>query len=413
MCTAAVMFAATACSGGASELASQDATDSGPLEVSISPEDGATEVRPDLPVTVTASGGEITDVKIEESTPVPEDGAEDSGDDIPASGTLNGDKTEWVSDWTLAPGSDVTVTAVVDKGGESSEFTSEFSTQEAVVGKRLELKQNQPNSGDTVGIGMPVMIDFDMPVQNKARVEAAMEVTSDKPATGAWNWFGDKKAVFRPGEYWQPHQKVTVDLHLAGVQAAPGVYGVQDHRIEFEVGREQITEVEEDAHSMTVERDGEKVKDFPVSLGMVTTRKYTTTAGAHLVMSRERNVELTNGTLGVSKDDPRYYSEIADYAMRISWSGEYLHSAPWNPRVGEANTSHGCINMTVADSKWYYDNSLVGDPVVITGTDRELEVDNGWGYWQRPWKEWLDNSALGEADDTGKAGTPGSPHHQE
>ncbi|WP_415840945.1 L,D-transpeptidase, partial [Nocardiopsis rhodophaea] len=183
------------------------------------------------------------------------------------------------------------------------------------------------------------------PVQNKARVEAAMEVTSDKPATGAWNWFGDKKAVFRPGEYWQPHQKVTVDLHLAGVQAAPGVYGVQDHRIEFEVGREQITEVEEDAHSMTVERDGEKVKDFPVSLGMVTTRKYTTTAGAHLVMSRERNVELTNGTLGVSKDDPRYYSEIADYAMRISWSGEYLHSAPWNPRVGEANTSHGCINM--------------------------------------------------------------------
>ncbi|WP_415840901.1 Ig-like domain-containing protein, partial [Nocardiopsis rhodophaea] len=185
------MFAATACSGGASELASQDATDSGPLEVSISPEDGATEVRPDLPVTVTASGGEITDVKIEESTPVPEDGAEDSGDDIPASGTLNGDKTEWVSDWTLAPGSDVTVTAVVDKGGESSEFTSEFSTQEAVVGKRLELKQNQPNSGDTVGIGMPVMIDFDMPVQNKARVEAAMEVTSDKPATGAWNWFGD------------------------------------------------------------------------------------------------------------------------------------------------------------------------------------------------------------------------------
>ncbi|GAA2030317.1 hypothetical protein GCM10009800_14540 [Nocardiopsis rhodophaea] len=115
----------------------------------------------------------------------------------------------------------------------------------------------------------------------------------------------------------------------------------------------------------------------------------------------------------MSKDDPNYYSEIADYAMRISWSGEYLHSAPWNPRVGEANTSHGCINMTVADSKWYYDNSLVGDPVVITGTDRELEVDNGWGYWQRPWKEWLDNSALGEADDTGKAGTPGSPHDQE
>ncbi|MDA8371890.1 MAG: Ig-like domain-containing protein [Nocardiopsaceae bacterium] len=404
---ALVVLAASACTSGESDLASEDAGPAPDAELSITPEDGATEVRPDLPVSVTAEDGTITEVTVEQK---PAEGDADTA----MTGTFNKKKTEWTSDWTLVPGSDVTVTAVAENAdGDSSEIVSTFSTLPATEGQRLELKTNTPQDGDTVGVGMPVIVDFDMAVENKAQVEAAMEVTSEKPVKGTWNWFGDKNAVFRPEEYWEPNQTVTVDLHLAGVQASDGVYGTKDHSFEFEIGRSQITDIDEDEHHMVVERDGETVKEFPVSLGMATTRAYTTTSGTHLTMGKFTNFRMSNDTLGVPKDSPGWYEEYVAHAVQVSDSGEFIHTADWNYQLGEANTSHGCINMSVADAEWFYENTLPGDPVIITGTDRQLEVDNGWGYWQRPWDEWVEQSALGEADNTGEPGTPGSPHGKE
>ena len=66
--------------------------------------------------------------------------------------------------------------------------------------------------------------------------------------------------------------------------------------------------------------------------------------------------------------------------------------------------------MSNEDAKWFYEESLMGDPFIVNGTDRELEVDNGWGYWQRSWEEWLEHSATGEADSTDDSGTPGTVH---
>ncbi|GAA4935553.1 Ig-like domain-containing protein [Streptomonospora halophila] len=402
---AAVLMAASACSTDEGDLANEEPT-AAAADVTITPEDGGSEVRTDSPIVVDADKGKITDVKVEQKL------SEDETDES-MTGTYNDGKTEWVSDWTMHPGSDVTVTAVAENSeGESTEFISEFSTVEAVEGQRLEIKSINVEPGSTVGVGMPVVVDFDMPVKNKAQVEAAMEVRSEKPAEGAWNWFGDKQAVFRPAEYWEPHQKVTVNLNLAGVSASEGVLGVENRRLEFEVGRSQISSIDEDSHQMVVERDGEKIKEFPVSLGMATQQKYTTTSGTHLTMAFHTDYRMSNDTLGVSKDDPSYYEEYVAYAVRISNSGEFLHTADWNYQLGEANTSHGCINMSVPDSRWFYEESLRGDPVDVTGTDRELEVNNGWGYWQRSADEWVSQSATGEADDTSEAGTPGSPHHE-
>jgi hypothetical protein len=55
---------------------------------------------------------------------------------------------------------------------------------------------------------------------------------------------------------------------------------------------------------------------------------------------------------------------------------------------GRANVSHGCINARPDQAAWFYATSLRGDPVTITGTTRELDWRNGWGYWQVPWEEW-------------------------
>nr|WP_245646066.1 Ig-like domain-containing protein [Nocardiopsis trehalosi] len=410
LCAAALVFAATACSSGEGDLAGEDAGSAEEASVSITPEDGAGEIRPNQPVTVTAENGTITDVTVEQTG--------GDGEALAMSGTLNKDETEWTSDWTLVPGADVTVTAVAENAaGEGTEVVSQFTTTPSTEGQRLEVKTDtaayQMMTDGPVGVGMPIVVDFDMPVENKAQVEAAMEVRAEKPAEGAWNWFGEKQAVFRPAEYWEPNQKVTVDLHLAGVEASEGVFGIEDHSFELEIGRSQITDIDEDEHHMVVERDGETVKEFPVSLGMATTRAYTTTSGIHVTMGKFTNFRMSNDTMGVPKDSPEWYEEYVAHAVQISNSGEFLHTADWNYQLGEANTSHGCVNMSVGDAQWFYDNSIPGDPVIITGTDRELEVDNGFGYWQRPWDEWVAESATGEADDLGQAGTPGSPHMAE
>ncbi|TQN32030.1 lipoprotein-anchoring transpeptidase ErfK/SrfK [Haloactinospora alba] len=402
-----------ACSGSGSEGADTAGAEGGsdPVTVKVLPEDGGSEVRPDVPVTVQADGGSITDVQVEQSGGADTgDGSDSAVDEV--TGQLNDDKTEWVSEWNLKPGADVTVTATAEnEDGEESEAVSEFSTVPAPQGQRLELVSNFPTSGETVGVGMPVIVNFDLPVENKKQVENSIEVSADEPTQGAWNWFGDDMAVFRPKEYWPSGTEVTVDMHLAGTEASEGVHGIENHRLNFEVGRKQVSTIDSDSHQMTVERDGEQIQKFPVSIGKANVEKYTTTSGTHLTMNKRRELTMDSSTTGVPVDSPEGYKLDVEYAVRFSNSGEFTHAAPWNSAaLGEENTSHGCPNMSTEDAKWFYENSYQGDPLVVEGTDRELEVDNGWGYWQRSWDQWLENSATGEPDRTDEEGTPGSVH---
>ncbi|GAA4927452.1 Ig-like domain-containing protein [Streptomonospora halophila] len=414
---------ATACTGGSGSPTAAGEGETGPaVDVRISPKDGASEVEPDVPVTVEAADAKVTDVRIEQTGGAADAAAEESASPSPSgesglgevTGSLSEDESTWVSDRNLTPGSEVTVTATAENSdGEQTEVVSEFRTKQAVEGKRLELQSNFPTSGQTVGVGMPVIVNFDLPVENKAQVENSMEVTSETPVDGAWNWFGDTTAVFRPQEYWEPHQKVTVDLLLAGVEGSDGVYGIENHQLNFEVGREQISTIEDSQHTMTVERGGESIKTFPISNGRGDIRKYTTTSGVHLTMEKYDHLVMDSSTTGIPVDSPEGYKLDVDYAVRFSNSGEFTHAAPWNGRLGESNESHGCTNMSNADAKWFYEQSLMGDPLIINGTDRELEVDNGWGYWQRSWDEWLANSATGEPDTTDGEGTPGDVHGED
>ncbi|WP_233515293.1 L,D-transpeptidase [Marinitenerispora sediminis] len=408
----AALVLSAGCSAGADAQTSSDETAGNDVNVTITPADGSDEVRPDLPIVVAAEGGTITDVTVQRSSDDAEADAAGNGD--PASvhaitGTLNEAKTEWTSDWTLPPGSDITVTANVENpDGEASEVVSSFATLPATEGQRLELKSNFPASGDEVGVGMPIIIDFDMPVQNKAQVEAAMTLRSEQPAVGAWNWFGDQRVVFRTEEYWEPNQEVVVDMRFAGVLAAEGVYGVKNYQLRFDVGRSQISRVDNNTHRMLVERDGQQIQDFPISNGDGSRPEFRTTSGVHLTMERHRDYVMDSATIGIPEDSPGAYKLTVAYAVRFSNSGEFAHTSEGNTSLGIDNVSHGCTNMSLEDSRWFYENTLIGDPYIVTGTTRELEVDNGWGYWQRSWEDWLANSETGEADPTDDDAAPGS-----
>ncbi len=415
----ALALAATACTSGEAETQSggSEVPEADPAVLAITPADGSEEVAPNSPVTVTAENGVITDVRVDQAV-VDEASAGQAAEDDPAlyemTGTLNGDGTEWVSDWNLRPGSEVVVTATAEnEAGETTELVHEFTTLEAVPGQRLELASNYPVSGDTVGVGMPIVINFDLPVTNKAQVENSMEVVSEQGVQGAWNWTNDQTAVFRPEEYWDPYQAVSVDLHLAGVEASEGVYGVRNYRIDFEIGRELIATMHVPDHEMVITVDGEHERTIEVSNGKANRRFDTTSSGVHVLMERYEHITMDSTTVGIPEDDPGAYNVDVQYAVRTSNSGEFVHEASYNPNIGTANTSNGCTNLRMEDAQWFFNNTLMGDILDTTGTDREFEWDNGWGFWQKSWDEWLAGSATGEPHVTDGSGTPGSVHGEQ
>ncbi|MEC3895631.1 Ig-like domain-containing protein [Nocardiopsis sp. LDBS1602] len=415
---AALLSLLAACAPGGED---QDARNAPGPEPTITPEPGATGIAPNTPVRVETDSGTITDVSIEQVVPEEIASADTTGEDAESApelehtGTLNETGDRWTSDWNLRPGAAVTVIATAsDEAGRETEVVSEFTTLPADGKERLEVASTFPADGQTVGVGMPVIVDFGRPVTNKTQVENSIQVVSEEATRGAWNWLTDETAVFRPEEYWEPHQKVTVDLRLAGVEAGDGVYGTTDRRLEFEVGRELIATMHVPDHELNVAVDGEKVRSIPVSNGAADRHFNTTTSGVHLTMEKYSSMVMDSASVGIPEGSPGHYRLDVDWAVRTSNSGEFTHSAPWNSgNLGSANTSNGCTNMAPNDARWFHDEVLMGDVLETTGTDRELEWDNGWGYYQRSWEEWLSHSETGEPHVTDGSATPGTVHGED
>jgi len=92
--------------------------------------------------------------------------------------------------------------------------------------------------------------------------------------------------------------------------------------------------------------------------------------------------------------------------VRITWSGIYLHDAPWSVGAqGSTNVSHGCVNMAPADAELYYKMELTGDPVTIVGSSRAGVWGNGWTDWFLPWPKYLQGSVTDQAVEAGPDGS--------
>jgi lipoprotein-anchoring transpeptidase ErfK/SrfK len=351
--------------------------------VSFSPQDKAVGVPTDQPVVVAVHGGRLKSVRV------------NGGKSGSLPGMLSSDGTRWRSTATARPGARYTVTAVlVDAGGKESEATSTFSTAKAKETFDIEtITPNKDDTGLTVGVGMPVMITFDKPVTDRVAIERNLTVRSSKPVEGAWHWFDNRHVDFRPQKFWPAHTKVRVEARMAGVRGGPGLYGKRDVTLNFKIGRSQITKGSTDDHVLVVRRDGKKIRTMPMSAGQGGQWKYYTTSGIHLAMSREPSTVMTSP--GIGPGQPGYYQLTVYNTVRISNSGEYVHSAPWSVgSQGNSNVSHGCVNISPANAAWFIKNTLIGDPIIITGSPRKLEPMNGWGHWQENWREWLRWSTL-------------------
>ena len=161
-----------------------------PAVVTVTPADGAAMVAPGTRVQITASGGTLTQVTVA------------SGDSAVA-GQYGPDGTSWSARWGLRPAASYAVTVIArnGKGAETTEVTH-FTTRSAA--RILQISGITPGSGETAGVGMPIIVDFNYDVarSDRAAVERALEVGSDVPVTGAWFWASDSEVVFRPQSYW-------------------------------------------------------------------------------------------------------------------------------------------------------------------------------------------------------------------
>ncbi|WP_433469252.1 Ig-like domain-containing protein [Spirillospora sp. CA-128828] len=393
-----VLLLTTACSGGEKDsgVTVGEKGDATVPQVTINPGNGNTKAAPENGVVVTAAGGTLEQVTV-------------TLKGKPVDGAMTADKTSWKSR-TLRPGAKYQVTAVAKSPkGKSTTVNATFATQKAA--NALSIVDITPGKNEKVGVGMPIQVTFNRPVGDKKAVESALEVKSAKPATGAWYWSNDTTAIFRTknGTWWEPNQNVTFTAKLAGVKSGKKTYGVSDFSRRFRIGDSHIITISTKKKRAVVEKNGKKVRSWPISAGrggrvVNGVDTYLTTSGIHLTMGKENPAIMTSEWMGVDPKDKANggYKEVIPFAVRISNSGEYIHSMAatvW--AQGHQNVSHGCVNSPPKDAQWFYKFSYIGDPVIITGTKRKLEPFNGTSYYQMSWNRWVKGSALDRTVTTG------------
>jgi lipoprotein-anchoring transpeptidase ErfK/SrfK len=352
-----------------------------PAELSISPAKNAEGVLPTEPVVVEATTGTLGAVTVTDA----------KGKQVAGAVGTDG---SWNSTGRLAPSTAYTVTATATgSDGTPSTTTSTFTTLKPKVTATYGIL----NSGETVGVGMPVSIQFDSAVTTpamRAEVEKLVKVTTSPKQAGAWGWLDNRQLMWRPAAYWQPGTKVSISARLTGVQTGAGKWVANDDSASFTVGSSMISTVDMKAHTMTVRRGGQLVKVIPVSTGRPgddTETRY----GTKVIIRKEGAVTMDSSTVGIPKGKPGYYKIDTKFNLRLTWTGEYIHAAPWSVgSQGSANVSHGCTNMSPANAQWMFENSKVGDVVKFTGSNRPFLPTEGIGVWQYSFTQWKAQSAL-------------------
>ena len=202
-----------------------------------------------------------------------------------------------------------------------------------------------PLQGETVGVGMPVIVTFDVPVTDKASIERHMSVTSTPRQPGSWHWLSDQEVHWRPKAYWQAGTDVDVDVDINSVPAGDGIYGQESRHVDFTVGDANVYKVNAQTHQMQVFSNGELLRTLPITTGKP---GFTTRSGVKVIIEKFREKRMNSETVGIDRDDPDAYDiDDVEYAMRVTYSGEFIHAAPWSVgSQGSANVSHGCTGMS-------------------------------------------------------------------
>jgi lipoprotein-anchoring transpeptidase ErfK/SrfK len=350
-----------------------------PISLSVTPAAGKKNVPVSAEVGVKVSGAEVTAVTLTDS----------KGKAVP--GTLRDDGSAWVPGKTLKTNEKYAASVVATSAnGLTKTATTTFTTMGAPgrrTGTGLYLFDDH-----TYGVGMPVVVEFSPGIKkaDRAAVQKRMFVQVSPAQPGSWSWTSSgTQAYYRGPQFWQRGTTLTVRIGVGGLPTGGGRYGDRDRSATAKIGRSFIMRVDNATKKMTVEQDGKVVKTAPVSLGKAST---PSSSGTMVVMDKLASTVFdTTAELGPEEG---YRTEI-DYAQRLTWSGQYIHSAPWSVgSQGRRNVSHGCVNVSPSNARWLFAKTLIGDPVIVKGTGDKLAYGNGWTAWNVSWQEFLKGSAL-------------------
>ena len=345
------------------------------LQASVT--DGEVGVPEDQPVTVSAGDGVLGAVSLT------------NADGRQLQGQLSPDGMTWSSAEPLGYNKRYTLTA---EALGLSGVTRRQMTFQTHSPKSLTMAYALPNDGEVVGVGQPVAIQFDEAVPNRLAAQRAIKITSNPPVEGAFYWLNNREVRWRPEHFWAPHTTVDVAVNIYGADLGNGLFGQENVNRHFTIGDELIATADDTTKTVTVRINGQVVKTMPTSMGKNST---PTDNGTYLVGNRYTHIIMDSSTYGVPVNSPAGYRTDVDWATQISYSGIFIHSAPWSVGAqGFTNTSHGCLNVSPSNAIWFYNNSKRGDVVqVINTVGPILPGTEGLGDWNIPWGQWKAGNA--------------------
>lgn len=257
-------------------------------------------------------------------------------------------------------------------------------------GKPVHVRLYQKD-GSTYGVGMPIIAYLSASITSAKEFAAATKVTvNGAPVEGAW--YFEKSAIYdgypleahyRPDGYWPAHASIHMDLAVQGRSAGAGLVYDNSLTLDMSTGPANVGTVDGGTLRMIVTSDGKQVFNFPVSLGKASTPTFN---GVKVVMAKNA-VERMVGP---------GYDEQVPWSVRITNSGEFVHSASWNGgNIGQRSTSHGCTNLNEADAKAYFDFAQIGDVLTYANTGGPtMPTWDGYGDWNVPWNTWQAGGAV-------------------
>jgi hypothetical protein len=353
-------------------------------QITIAPKNGAQNASINNDAKVTVSSGKLTEVTMT------------SAEGKAVQGEISADGLSWKPSTALERATVYKIAATAkDAAGLEAHENSSFTTVSAA---NSFIGNFTPEDGSTVGVGMPVSINFNKSISDKKAVQGGISVSSSSGQEVVGHWFNQTRLDFRPENYWAEGSTVTLKLDLDGVEGAPGVFGVQQKTVTFKIGRNQVSTVDVSTKMMTITQDGKTVKTIPISAG---SPENTTYNGQMVISEKFKETRMNGATVGFTDSDGKGEYDIKDvpHAMRLSTSGTFIHGNYWGSRsiFGSVNTSHGCVGL--ADAKgagdpnqqgaWFFNNSIVGDVVIVKNSkDKTIAPDNGLNGWNMDWATW-------------------------
>src|SRR5919202_54344 len=94
-------------------------------------------------------------------------------------------------------------------------------------------------------------------------------------------------------------------------------------------------------------------------------QRFPTPTGVFSILRRVPNETMDSMTLGIPHDSPfGYLVKNVLYTQYFTPDGASLHDNYWSSNFGGIG-SHGCLGLSLVDSRWLWDWTTIGTPVIV------------------------------------------------